>query len=76
MTENEAKAKGVKYGGGVVPVGGGTDTEVGKSNGGWLEAVVENGSQPRVPAGGGLRIYFAGGAYCQISSIGQEPVSM
>ena len=50
----------------------GTDTEVGKSNGGWLEAVVENGSQPRVPAGGGLWIYFAGGAYCQISSIGQQ----
>jgi hypothetical protein len=54
----------------------GTDTEVGKSNGGWLEAVVENGSQPRVPAGGGLRIYFAGGAYCQISSIGQAALAL
>jgi hypothetical protein len=38
-----------------------------KSNGTWIEAVVENGSQPRVQAGA-LRIYFAGGAYCQISS--------
>ena len=45
----------------------GTDTEPSKSNGGWIEAVVENGSQPRVQ-GGALRIYFAGGAYCQISS--------
>jgi hypothetical protein len=45
----------------------GADTEAGKSNGAWIEAVVENGSQPRVPIGA-LRIYFAGGAYCQISS--------
>jgi hypothetical protein len=52
----------------------GTDTEVGKSNGGWIEAVVENGSQPRVPLGG-LRIYFAGGAYCQISSAGEAALT-
>ena len=39
------------------------DTEVGKSNGEWIEAVLENGSQA-----GGLRIYFTGGAYCQVSS--------
>jgi hypothetical protein len=45
----------------------GVDTEPSKSNGAWIEAVVENGSQPRVQ-GGALRIYFAGGAYCQISS--------
>jgi hypothetical protein len=45
----------------------GADTEAGKNNGAWIEAVVENGSAPRVPIGG-LRIYFAGGAYCQISS--------
>ena len=45
----------------------GADTEAGKSNGAWIEAVVENGSPPRVPIGA-LRIYFAGGAYCQISS--------
>jgi len=45
----------------------GADTEVSKSNGAWIEAVVEKGSQPRVPIGA-LRIYFAGGAYCQISS--------
>ncbi len=45
----------------------GADTEAGRSNGGWIEAVVEKGSQPRVPIGA-LRIYFAGGAYCQISS--------
>lgn len=52
----------------------GTDTEAGKSNGGWIEAVVEDGSQPRVPAGG-LRIYFAGGAYCQISSVGEAALA-
>jgi hypothetical protein len=45
----------------------GADTGAGRSNGAWIEAVVENGSQPRVPIGA-LRIYFAGGAYCQISS--------
>jgi hypothetical protein len=45
----------------------GADTESGKSNEAWIEAVVENGSQSRVPIGA-LRIYFAGGAYCQISS--------
>jgi hypothetical protein len=45
----------------------GADTEVGRSNRAWIEAVVENGAQRRVQ-GGALRIYFAGGAYCQISS--------
>lgn len=45
----------------------GADAESGKNNGAWIEAVVENGSAPRVPIGA-LRIYFAGGAYCQISS--------
>jgi hypothetical protein len=45
----------------------GTEMEPGRSNGAWIEAVVENGSQPRVSTGA-LRIYFAGGAYCQISS--------
>jgi hypothetical protein len=48
----------------------GTDSEAGNSNGGWIEAVLENGLQPGMPAGG-LRIYFAGGAYCQISSAGE-----
>jgi hypothetical protein len=43
------------------------DTEPNKSNGAWVEAVVENGSPPRAQVGA-LRIYFAGGAYCQISS--------
>src|ERR1700682_5374970 len=52
----------------------GTDTAVGKSNGGWIEAVLENGSQPGVPAGG-LRIHFAGGAYCQISSAGEAALA-
>src|SRR4030081_2859935 len=41
----------------------GAEMEPGRSNGGWIEAVVENGSAPRVSAGA-LRIYFAGGAYC------------
>lgn len=45
----------------------GRDSEPSTSNGGWIEAVVENGAQPRVQ-GGALRIYFAGGAYCQISN--------
>ena len=44
-----------------------TDTEGVRNNGAWLEAVVEKGSAPRVSTGA-LRIYFAGGAYCQISS--------
>ena len=52
----------------------GADTEAGKSNGAWIEAVVENGSQPRVPIGA-LRIYFAGGAYCQISSAGEAALA-
>ena len=51
-----------------------TDTDAGNSNGGWIEAVLENGSQPRVPAGG-LRIHFAGGAYCQISSAGEAALA-
>jgi hypothetical protein len=45
----------------------GAEAASSQSNGAWIEAVVENGSQPRVQ-GGALRIYFAGGAYCQISS--------
>jgi hypothetical protein len=45
----------------------GADPKPGRSNGGWIEAVVENASGSGVPAGT-LRIYFAGGAYCQISS--------
>ena len=45
----------------------GRETRPGQSNGAWIEAVVENGSPPRVQEGA-LRIYFAGGAYCQISS--------
>jgi len=52
----------------------GADTEPGKSNGAWIEAVVENGSAPRVSAGA-LRIYFAGGAYCQISSAGEAALA-
>jgi hypothetical protein len=48
--------------------------EPGKSNGTWIEAVVENASASRVP-GGGLRIYFAGGAYCQIGSAGEAALA-
>ena len=51
-----------------------TDTAAGQSHGGWIEAVLENGSQPGVPAGG-LRIHFAGGAYCQISSAGEAALA-
>jgi hypothetical protein len=52
----------------------GVDAEAGKSTGGWIEAVVENGSQPRMSAGA-LRINFAGGAYCQISSAGEAALA-
>jgi hypothetical protein len=52
----------------------GADTGAGKSTGGWIEAVVEEGSPPRVPAGA-LRIYFAGGAYCQLSSAGETALA-
>jgi hypothetical protein len=52
----------------------GPATEGGKSNGGWIEAVLENGSQPPVPAGG-LRIYFPGGAYCQVSCVGEAALA-
>ncbi len=52
----------------------GADTEAGKSNRAWIEAVVENGSQPRVQVGA-FRIYFAGGAYCQISSAAEAALA-
>jgi hypothetical protein len=46
----------------------GADAEAGRSNGRWIEAVVDkNGSAARGPSGA-LRIYFAAGAYCQISN--------
>ena len=45
----------------------GTESGPSRSNGGWIEAVVENGAQPHGQEGA-LRIYFAGGAYCQIGS--------
>jgi len=40
-----------------------------------IEAVVEEGSPPRVPAGD-LRIYFAGGAYAQISSADETALAV
>jgi hypothetical protein len=44
------------------------EAEAGRSNGRWIEAVVDqNGSPTRVPSGA-LRIYFGAGAYCQIST--------
>ena len=52
----------------------GADTEGARNNGAWIEAVVENGSPARV-ATGALRIYFAGGAYCQISSTGEAALA-
>jgi len=46
----------------------GADAEAGRSNGRWIEAVVDkNGSPARAPSGA-PRIYFAGGAYCQIGN--------
>jgi|SRR5215469_10294367 len=44
----------------------GADTKPGQSNGAWIEAVLENASGPDA-----LRVYFSGGAYCQISSAGE-----
>ncbi|MBV8416245.1 MAG: hypothetical protein JO251_13630 [Verrucomicrobia bacterium] len=52
----------------------GADTEPGRSNGTWIEAVVENPSGPGVSVGA-LRIYFAGGAYCQISNAGEAALA-
>jgi hypothetical protein len=51
----------------------GADTGAGKSTG-WIEAVVEEGSPPRMPAGG-LRIDFAGGASCQISNVAEAALA-
>jgi hypothetical protein len=51
-----------------------TDTEPSKSNGAWIEAVVENGARSRIQ-GGALRIYFAGGAYCQVSSAAEAALA-
>jgi hypothetical protein len=50
------------------------DAKPGLSHGAWIEAVVENASGPGVLAGA-LRIYFAGGAYCQISSAGEAALA-
>jgi hypothetical protein len=44
------------------------DAEAVRSNRRWIEAVVDkNGSPAPIPSGA-LRIYFAGGAYCQIGN--------
>jgi len=52
------------------------DKEPGGSNASWIEAVVDkSGSQTREKAGA-LRIYFAGGAYCQISSVGEVALAV
>jgi hypothetical protein len=53
----------------------GAEPEAGRSNGEWIEAVVENPSGPGVSVGS-LRIYFAGGAYCQISSAGEMALAV
>jgi len=45
----------------------GANAKAGKSDGSWIEAVLENGTGPRLPVGM-LRIYFTAGAYCQISN--------
>ena len=46
----------------------GADAEAGKSNGRWIEAVVDKNGLPARAPSGALRIYFAAGAYCQISN--------
>ena len=52
----------------------GADAEAGKSNGSWVEAVLEHGSASGMP-GAGLRIYFAGGAYCQIGNAAEAALA-
>jgi hypothetical protein len=52
----------------------GTESGAGKSTGGWIEAVVEEGSSPRVLTGA-LRIDFAGGACCQISNVAEAALA-
>jgi hypothetical protein len=47
---------------------GAQDAEAARSNGRWIEAVVDKNGSPARAAAGALRIYFAGGAYCQIGS--------
>jgi hypothetical protein len=46
----------------------GADAEAARSNGRWIEAVVDKNGSPARAAAGALRIYFAGGAYCQIGN--------
>jgi hypothetical protein len=46
----------------------GRDTEPGGTNGTWIEAVVDKNGAPTRASAAALRIDFAGGAYCQISS--------
>jgi hypothetical protein len=50
------------------------ESEPSKNNGAWIEAVIEKGSGPRVQVGA-IRIYFAGGAYCQISSAAEAALA-
>ena len=46
-----------------------------RSNGTWIEAVLEkNGSAAQAPTGA-LRIYFAAGAYCQISTTAEAALA-
>src|ERR1700722_1814216 len=52
----------------------GAKAEASQSNGGWIEGVVEEGSPPRMPTGT-LRIDFAGGASCQISSTAEAALA-
>src|SRR6516162_791335 len=46
----------------------GADVEAARSNGRWIEAVVDKNASPTRAPSGALRIYFAGGAYCQIGN--------
>ena len=46
----------------------GAEVEAARSNGRWIEAVVDKNGSPARAAAGALRIYFAGGAYCQIGN--------
>ena len=47
---------------------GGGQAGPARSNGKWIEAVVDNNGSPTQVPSGALRIYFGAGAYCQIGT--------
>jgi hypothetical protein len=52
---------------------GGGQTEPTRSNGRWIEAVVDKSGSPARTHSAALRIYFGAGAYCQIAMQRKSP---